>query len=79
MVSQSKLGICSAMLLGAAMAGGDLAGTRTAHNDPLEGIDLDAEYELIKQKKSRLSRAQREKIMSIVKYSQSQTKEQRGK
>ena len=34
--------------------------------DPLDGLDLHAEYDLIKQKKSSLSRSQRERVVRIV-------------
>lgn len=44
MVNQTKLGLAAAMLLGQAMAG-NVGGRKTAPSDPLDGIDLEAEYE----------------------------------
>ena len=47
-------------LLGAMWGGLDFLGLG---NDPLEGIDVEAEYELVKAKKSNLSAAQRKAVV----------------
>lgn len=48
------------MMMAAAM--GALNGNRYFRRDELEGVDIDSEYELIQQKKSRLSRRLRDRV-----------------
>ena len=50
-----------------AMAFGIMPDTRIRRRrNELEGVDIDAEYELIKQKKSKLSRMQRDRVCFIA-------------
>ena len=50
-------------LLAAMWGGLGTRGYSQGYRDRLEGVDIDAEYELIKQKKSSLPRALRDRIV----------------
>lgn len=41
---------------------------RTRYTDPLQKVDLDVEYALIKQKKSKLSAALRSRVVHMVEH-----------
>ncbi len=76
-MNKSTLGLTAAMLLAGAMSG--TGGRRRRASGPLDNIDLDAEYELIQQKKSRLSRSQREQVVSMVEFSRSREARSKSK